>query len=80
MEDERILLERQFAWVEYWMMVIQQQQDSDWEARTSDGVTDEPLYRDDADRAINSMLVNLLLAQLTHLGATIKDRLDSLTE
>ena len=80
MENEKALLERQFTWVEYWMAAIQFQHDEDWVAEVRGEGESEPLYRDDTDRAINSVLVNTLLTLLTQLGATIKDRLDSFGE
>ncbi len=51
------LQKRYIDWLGYWCEVIRMQHSYDQDAQTHEG----PLYRDDADRAINGIIVATLL-------------------
>ena len=68
MIDDKALQERYVAWLQYWCSVIVQQHNEDQDAETTDG----PLYVDDADKAINGIIVAALLDRIDGLERQIR--------
>ena len=68
MIDDKALQERYAAWLQYWCSVIVQQHNEDQDADTTDG----PLYVDDADKAINGIIVAALLDRIDGLERQIR--------
>lgn len=64
-------VKRQLKWLEYWEGALKAQRASDQDAMMSDG---KPLYEDDVDRAINDLIVGILLVDIEYLRL----KLDSL--
>ena len=61
------LRERYFSWIEYWDRAISAQQDSDFDATTTNGKTSEFLYRYDVDEAFNDNICAILRHWLREL-------------